>query len=235
MHPVCTRTHAAPSAPASSIRTVKRYAPEVREAVWAMLCDEVGPAEIMRRLARDKAEIGYPVDMPKASFFAMRKRLISDRGEPKAAIKPGEEIDAANSIRRQALTMVKAQVLELEEIAKSRTLTPRELDQLRKSTQIADEMKRREQIANRGQPNQHKSRARGERVQTSNLSPLQTLARRPTAPSASHASQHSRDDHAGAPTTSTQPNNEDSEQSQSDSLSNSHAREGERKPEPIPA
>lgn len=132
----------------------QRFSPETIEAIWALLCEGIGPAEIKRRLARDDAGLGYPVDMAKRTLAGHVAKLKADRGEPSAAIKPGEEVDVAKAIRRAGIELQRKRMNDLKLKAATGAFTAkdqRELDILIRST---EELERRAE-----QPESVKSRA----------------------------------------------------------------------------
>lgn len=122
-----------------------RYTPETDEAIWALLCDGVGAAEVLRRLASDDAGIGYPVDMKRRTFFDHVARLKRERGDPRAYIRPGQEVDAARAIERRTLETMAAEGIEIQGRQKAgEQLSPSDLAKLRTIGKHAHEIATRD-------------------------------------------------------------------------------------------
>jgi hypothetical protein len=124
----------------------KRYPQEAIEAIWALLCDGLGPAAIERELASGAAT-GSPVNMPQRTLSAHVKRLRLERGDPRHAVTPGHELETARAIRRAALEMLGQQLERLRSQARieaPKPMSSRDLEALRKLAQTADEIANRE-------------------------------------------------------------------------------------------
>lgn len=126
------------------LRTVAEHmAQATKECIWVLLCDGIGPEEIRRRLARGDAGLDYKTDPAKRTFYDNVARLKEERGEPAPVIKPGEEIEAADAIRRAGIALQNRRLARLKLKDEAGTFTARdqrELDVILRST---EEMQRR--------------------------------------------------------------------------------------------
>lgn len=121
----------------------RKYSDETIEAIWTLMCEGVGATEIEKRLASDRAGIGYEVPMPESTVDYYLAKLKRERGDPRAHIKPGQEIDAAQAIVRRSLAMFTHEQLALERRQRAgETLSNAEWIRLRTVTKGALECSR---------------------------------------------------------------------------------------------
>lgn len=121
----------------------RRYPPEVREAIWTLLCEGFGTRQVLEKLERGQAGLPAPVTMPRRTLNDTIRRLRQERGEPIRTVNPGDEIAAAQGIRRQLLDVLARQSARLSEISKARGLTARELDACARAAKVTDEIEAR--------------------------------------------------------------------------------------------
>lgn len=100
-----------------------KYDNKTLEAIWTLMCMDVGPVETMRRLAADEAGIGYEVQMPMSTVKYHRRQLRAQRGEPVQEIKPEDRQDAARAIECRAIALLRREQLRLEQKQKTGELT----------------------------------------------------------------------------------------------------------------
>ena len=126
-------------------RSGPKYPPELDEAIWALMCEGVRHADIRRMLAAGEAGLEQPHDPPARTYFDHVARLKDQRGEPKLAVREGQEVDAAAAIGRRALEMLNRQMAELEQKEKAGTngLPARDLGRLRQLERTAADIARR--------------------------------------------------------------------------------------------
>jgi len=151
-----------------------KYPPEVDEAIWTLLVEGLKPVDIRRRLAAGDAGLEVRYTMPPRTLFSHIKRLREDRGDPRGVVLPGQEIDAAQAIRRRGLEWASRELAKLEDLQRNagdeNPLLARHSDSVRKLVQLGDEIKRREDQAKRAPAN---FRERG--TETSRLRPRRPL------------------------------------------------------------
>jgi hypothetical protein len=163
-------TRDATSARADTFRAMADVHDEkVNAAIWAMLRQNLGPSAIIRALANDECGIGYPVDLKRSTFYDRKRKLIRQFGEPAAVVERGEEDDAADAIRREALGAIRQTVRELK--AKPHK-TKAEIATLNAALLAADGyQRRRRDDANKG-------KTRGDQRKAGQESSTPTLASR---------------------------------------------------------
>lgn len=91
----------------------RKYSQEELAAVWALHSQGRPPIDIRRALAAEDSPLGYPLEVPRRSMQDILRRLERQLGPPVAAIKPGEEDDAIDAIRREGLGAIRRRVAEL--------------------------------------------------------------------------------------------------------------------------
>ena len=91
-----------------------KYPSEVRERIYALWAEGVGPTEIRRRLAANEAELGYPVEIPESSFYAIRRSLQQRRGKPANEIPQGQEISTLDALTRRSLSLLNREITRIE-------------------------------------------------------------------------------------------------------------------------
>lgn len=138
----------------------QRYQPEVFEAIWALLCEGIGPAEIRRRLARGDAALPFNLDIPKRTLAGHVARMKRERGEPHPTVKPGEEINSADAIRRRGIELQGRSMAHYEQKALHGTLTAADQRAVDVIIRSIEEQKRRAE-----QPESVKTR-KGKSMQT---------------------------------------------------------------------
>jgi hypothetical protein len=127
----------------------KRVTPEVREAIWAMLCS--GHRDIAIREALERGEAGIePFKIAPRTYFEHKRAMIEERGRPELAIRPGDEETATDAMRRRALELAGVQLRRLETRAKRERLTTAEIKELRGLMAMLDDAKRRARLARTG-------------------------------------------------------------------------------------
>lgn len=164
-----------------------KYDKPTVEAIWTLMCHDVKPTEISRRLAADEAGIGYEVPMPLPTVKYYCRKLRQERGEPVAEIKPEERLEAAHAIECRALEYLRREQLRLE--TKAKTGEPTRAD-IAKSIAIA------KATAELGKPRatkseRHSNSAKAKPVSSGSF--LSGLSRQLETPSLDHSA---REDHA---------------------------------------
>lgn len=123
----------------------KRYPKQIDEAIWALLCEGIGPAQIRRELASGRAT-GKAVDMPERTMTKHVRDLKLERGDPRYQVEPGSEIDAARAIVRAGLEELNRQIERLRGVSRGRAPDPmkaQDIETLRRCTATAQEIHRR--------------------------------------------------------------------------------------------
>ena len=107
---------------------MKRWGPEIDDAIWGMICEGIPATEMKRRLDSGRAGLPYPTD--DISIYTVRYKIRRNkqwRGEIIRAVPQGGEVEAADDIQRELLQMLSHEAARLRGIAKVRGLTPTEL------------------------------------------------------------------------------------------------------------
>lgn len=85
----------------------------------------------------------YRVDIAERTLFDHIARLKRDRGEPRAAIKPGQEVNAADAIRRRGLELLERELGKLEAKAVQKPLTDADVRITARIVRESEDLKRR--------------------------------------------------------------------------------------------
>jgi hypothetical protein len=106
----------------------KRYAPEVDEAIWSLLCVGKTLPQVTRMLNAGEAGIPAPdPNIPERTVRHKAARLKRQRGRPETAFDPDNAAEAARAIALSALQMLKAQVDALETKSRKTTLGAKDI------------------------------------------------------------------------------------------------------------
>jgi hypothetical protein len=105
-----------------------KYGPAVDEAIWALMCEGLKPAAIGHRLRENTAGLPAAIDMHERTLRYKIKKLRDRRGEPARSVAPGNELEAAEAVRRELLAMLAEETARLRGIGKTRLLTAAELN-----------------------------------------------------------------------------------------------------------
>lgn len=123
-----------------------KYADEVWETVWAMVCDGYGTPTIARKLKDGEGPLDYRIEIPPATVKNMRKSLIAEKGDPRPILKPEEEMDAVSAARRQLSTVLVRESQRLTGIAaRTGMLEGKQLDQAIKTERALHEIENRKE------------------------------------------------------------------------------------------
>lgn len=168
---------------ATTTRNPTKYPPEMDEAIWALMCEGVRHSEIRRRLASGEAVPGHELDPPRRTYFDHVAKLKEQRGEPRMAVRDGEEVSAAEAIGRRSLEMLRQELADLEAKQKAgrenaaHGLTERDLGKLRQIERTAADIARRKADTGREKRFGDKARQKADKTAAEPESLLARLAK----------------------------------------------------------
>ena len=152
---------------------VKKWPPEVDEAIWALLCEGHYPTAITRILnaGPPNSPLPEPCAIKRGTVIDKAAKLRKERGEPATYIAEGREKDAAGSLRRKALDVARGEIEKLEAKAERDELTDRDVRKLVGLAKLVDDIEAR--LGDRERENPH---ARGGRKGTQAPDLYETIA-----------------------------------------------------------
>lgn len=102
----------------------QQWPTEVVERIDDLCVAGIPPSEIMRRLASGDAGLATKYEIPKSTFFAIKRKLVQRRGRHEDRVVEGAELSTVEALQRRAISLIAREVSRLEALAKKQELTP---------------------------------------------------------------------------------------------------------------